>query len=77
MEMKELLERSIGDLKVKLLLYKTALVDAKDPERQVKLKRFITSTEFEIGLLEREKLLRAAKEKRANVREQKRNSKSK
>ncbi len=77
MEMKELLESSIEDLKVKLLLYRTALGDAKDPERQGRLMRSITNTEFEIKLLEREKLLRAAKEERANVRKQKRNSKSK
>jgi len=73
MDIKELLHGNIGDLKVKKLLYETALISHK--EHADKIKRYISELDGEISMLQNELTKRTEKEVKKDVREQKRKGK--
>jgi hypothetical protein len=75
MTIEEILETSISDLKVKLLLYKTGLAQAADQENKDTLKIYIASTEAELALLEKELVARKLKQEQAHERTAKRKGK--
>jgi hypothetical protein len=77
MDVQQILETSIGDLKIKLLLYKTGLTQAKTQDTIDTLKFYIASTEAELALLEKELVARKLKQEKSDERTAKRSSRTK
>jgi hypothetical protein len=75
MDVQQILETRVADLKIKLLLYKTGLASATTPDTIDTLKFYIAATEAELALLEKELVARKLKQEKIDAREQKRKGK--